>query len=363
MAPEFLLQRLQPCGFSYRYVYAAQRRYPLIENANAPAGKLGPRSNPSPKASRHIDAAGTSSLVTVMKDSSRVDVDEIWIYRTAAYATQAEAELDADAGFLNYVGSIANDGSPGTVTYDDNTLTITGNPEVETDNFPAPQFQLCTYDDPYFYGFGNFQFKAPILVTALGVVTLTDAADKWFDGRNGQTVTMEGITTGGFDGYGSYYFKWIDNITAQLCLDAALTQNGPVDFFGTTEITISGKANILYRSKERNPLSWGLTDVIDDVNVPRPYAFTVGGGFGTAIGVVPILNLLKVDTVAPNKTFVFNLNGKGTPQFEGSKREISSDFATSNFWTQFPMKDKSGQTYLWFSGYSHASYLPIRWNQ
>lgn len=332
----------------YLYVYAAQTRYPLVENANAPQGKLGPRSNPSTRSAAYqVDALGKSILVTVTK-SDRVDVDQIWIYRTAFFPTQTEAEDAAEAGAATYLDAVIDNGTAGTRTYTDTTLIIDGNFSVETDNFPAPQMQFVTFDDPYFYGIGNFPFIGNISVDANGLVTLTTATDKWFDGRNGQVVTMTGITSGGFDGYGSYYFKWLTNTTAQLCLDALLTQNGPVNYTGTTIIKVQGRANILYRSKPRNPFSWGFTEVIEDTNVPQPYAFVVGGGQATAITVVPILNLLKIDTQGPNKCFVMNLNGKGTPAFEASKREISSDYSVSNAWSQFTTKGKDGNSYVWF---------------
>lgn len=344
----------QPTWICYRYVYAATTRYPLVENAITAGGDDSPRSNPSPSATININAANRGVTVQVTK-AGRVDLDKIWIYRTDFYLTQAEAEQAAAEGNLYFVAAVTDDGIAGTINYLDNTLVVTGNETLETDNFPSEQFLLCVYVSPYFYGYANLPFIAPITVDATGLITLTDQwsasnldGDKWFDGRMGQLVNMEGITNGGFDGYGTYYFKWLDNFTAQLCLDRELTQNGPVNYAGTTTVIVKGPPTNLYRSKPNNPFSWGETVVIGDAAIPRPWVHRVGGGQGTAISVVPVLNLLKVDTEGPNKTFVFNIKAQGDENFITTKQEISSDYTASNHWSQFPAKTADGDSLVWF---------------
>lgn len=334
---------------AYVYVYAATERYPYVQNAVSGGGDISPRSNPSPLASIQLSASGNKVLVTCT-NSLRVDITRIWIYRTEYYATQEEAETAAEAGLLNFLTAVINNAIPGTIDYLDATPDITGGELIEVDNYSAPQAALCLYAPPYFYMYGNQEFKEEITVTASGLITLPPS-EKWFDGRNGQTVTMDGITSGGFDGYGGYYFKWLTNTTAQLCLDIALTQNGPVNASGTTIVHIKGESTTLYRSKPNNPLSWGETETIGEINVPHLFAELIGGGRGTAMAIVPILNLLKLDTEGPNKTYVLSLNAAGTPTFLDSKREISNDFSTSNHWSQFVTKGSDGNSYLWFFDY------------
>lgn len=344
----------QPTWLCYRYVYAATQRYPLVENAVTAGGNQSPRSNSSPSATVNITVANRGVDVTVTK-TQRLDITKIWVYRTDFFTTQAEAEQASEEGLLFYVGEVTNDGVPGTVVFHDTILTVTGNELMETDNFLSEQFWLCLYVPPYFYGFANLPFTAPISVTAAGIVTLTNpwsttnrTGDKWFEGRNAQVVTMEGITTGGFDGYGSYYFKWLTSTTAQLCLDLQLLQNGPVNYTGTTNITIKGPAANLYRSKPNNPFSWGEVVIINEIAVPQPWVRRVGGGQGTAMTVVPVLNLLKLDTEGPNKTYTYNLKAQGTDEFDLTKQEISSDYSVSNHWSQFPAKTANGDSLVWF---------------
>lgn len=344
----------QPTWICYRYVYAATNRYPLIENAVTAGGDASPRSNPSPSATINVNVANRGVIVQVTK-AGRVDLNKIWIYRTDFYLTQEEAEQASEEGNLYFVAAIVDDGIAGTTSYLDDNLVVTGNETMETDNFPSEQFALCVYVTPYFYGYSNRAFVAPISIDANGLITLTNAwtptnltGDKWFDGRDGQLVNMLDITNGGFDGYGTYYFKVIDNTTGQLYLDRELTQEGPSNYAGTTTITIKGPSTNLYRSKPNNPFSWGETVVIGTSNIPRPWVHRVGGGQGTAITVVPVLNLLKVDTEGPNKTYVFNIKAQGDENFIQTKQEISSDYTASNHWSQFPAKTAEGDSLIWF---------------
>lgn len=339
---------------AYRYVYAATTRYLLVENDITAGGNVSPRGNPSTIASIQIPAANAyvNLLVT---ESTRTDLDAIWLYRTDYYPTQAEAVEAAELGDMFFVASVPATPAGGTIPYQDTQQIVSGNESIELDNFMAEQFALAIYADPYFYGFGNFPFEAPISVTAAGVVTLTNpwsianrTGDKWFDGRNGQIVTLDGVDTGGFDGFGSYYFKWLTPTTAQLCLDLQLLQNGPVNMTGTTTIRVKGPATNLYRSKARNPFSWGEVIMVGDEAVPTPWVIRVGGGQGTAMAIVPVLSLLKLDTEAPNKTYVFNLKSQTKEIFVSSKEEISSDFTAGNQWAQFYAKSARGISLLWF---------------
>lgn len=331
---------------AYRYVYAATRRYPFVENAVTAGGSEAPRSNPSPS-SAELVTNGNHVTVTVTK-STRVDITQIWVYRTDYYDNAGDALDAADAGLLHYVGFVGNDGIPGTITFDDGEVTVEGNEQIETDNFPAPTFRQCVYAEPFFYGFANDERIDEIVLDATGLMTQVDTTHEWYDGRDGQVVTLQGLTSGGFDGYGSFYFKRVTSSTAQLYLDLQLTQIGTPDSTGTTRAKIEGQSTILYRSKERNPFSWGFTEAVGDINVPQPYAFKVGGGHGTAMAVVPVLNLLKLDTEAPTKTYTLNLAGAGTPAFEESRRIVSEEFSSSGQFSQFVSRDESGNTFLWF---------------
>lgn len=322
---------------AYRYVYAATARYPLVQNAVTGGGSLAPRSNPSPLQSILTDAAvgGKKINVTITK-SLRPDINRIWIYRTDYYDTLVEAQDAATAGELYYLDLIANpqDGVAGTVVYVDSTVDVTSGELIELDNFVAPTFQFVLYAEPYFWGFGNFAMVANVTVDATGLVTLTIAKDKWYDGRNGQVVTMEGINEGGYDSFGGYYFKWLSATTGQLYLDPELTIPGTVNASGYTVITIKGLSSTLFRSKPNNPFSWGETNIVGDLTIPELVSIRVGGGEGTAMAIVPTSSTLKLDTEKPNKSYTFNLRQAGTDAFIDSKREISNTATASNHWAQ-----------------------------
>ena len=320
--------------YSYRYVYVAKKRYPLVQNAVTGGGSQAPRGNPSPKTILYINPnfGGYRAVVTIPM-STRSDIDAIWLYRTDAFDTSDEAGNAAESGQIFWLAEIYNFTTGGNITYTDSSPTVTGNEGIELNNFVAPQFQLCVYSNPYFYGFGNFEFTDSVSVQANGIVTLTSETSKWFDGRNSQITTLEGVTNGGFDGAGSYYFKYLTGTTAQLCNDLQLLQTSTVTSTGITQIKIRGQSTTLYRSKPNNPISWG-EDVFEGTT-PAPFILPVGGGNGVAMSIITTSNLLKLDTEAPTRSYVFNLRQQGLEGFAETKRIVSSTVAATNHWAQF----------------------------
>lgn len=339
----------------YIYVYAAKLNYPLVDAGTSAGGSIAPRSNPSPSATINI-TGGAHHVTVTLSTTTRLDISHIWIYRTGYFTTLQEAIDAINAGTAFWIGEIANSTAT-TVNFDDGITTAAGE-EVDTDNFPAPQFQFCTYFDPYFWGFGNFAMVANVIIAADGSFAFTNLAQRFFTGRNGQTISFAGITTGGFDGHGNYYLLVTNtNGSGRCMLDQALTIFGTLPSTGTTVATIKGQQNILYRSKAHNPFSWGDTTVINDIRVPALYAFKIGGGVGTAIAIIPNLNLLKLDTDAPGISYVLNLRLAGTSSFEDSKRELSRGFSATNHFSQFSTLNENGNTVLWAYDYKSSSIL------
>ena len=265
---------LFPFFYAYVYVYASSK-FPFVESDGAINGKLFPRSNPSLSGTHAVatSAPNAQILVTVTKTTNTA-ITTIWVFRTAAFATAAEATTAAAGGFAFFNKELVNDGVAGTINYTDSN-PVDGTDQVQNDNFVAPQFQFCVYADPYWWGFGNLPFTAAVSWTAVGLVTLT-GGDTWFNGRDRQNVTFSGITTGGIDGNGTYLFKNLTTTTANVTLDGTTSVGLPTTASGT--ITIQGPATTLFRSKPRNPFSWGFTETIGSSNVPQQYAFKVGGG-------------------------------------------------------------------------------------
>lgn len=327
----------------YAYVYASSR-FPFVENALTVNGQVWPRSNQSPNTIGHFLVNQQITAATVTKTTA-TGIDRIWIFRTASFATSQEAQTAADAGALYFLQELVNPGTAGTLAWVDNNPVDSAD-QVETDNFVAPEFQFNIFYDPYWWGFGNLPFSAAVSwVAGTGIITLTSVADNWFNGRNGQNLTLSGITTGGYDSNGTFRFLWLSATTAQATLDGIAPTTLPTTTTGT--ITIQGPATTLYRSKARNPFSWGLTQTIGSANVPQLYAFKIGGGLGTALAIVPNNATIKLDCEYPPRCFTLNLRSAGTSAFEGTLRIISDVYSISSHFSQFAAVTSQGQTVLW----------------
>lgn len=343
---------------AWLYVYASNK-FPFVESDLAVDGKLYPRSNPSPATAYRIgdgpgdvpNAGFTGSRAVTVSATKTTNpaVTHIWYFRTAFFPTKTEAQTAGDAGQAFFIGEAVNDGIAGLQTFTD-TDPVSSADQVQLDNYEAPQFQYCVYYDPYWWGFGNLPLVAEATWTAPGVVTIT-APDKWYDGRNGQNMSFEGISTGGFDGVGTFRFKWLTATTAQATIDGTTSVALPAAGAGT--ITIQGPATTLYRSKPRNPFSWGWTEYIGDLNIPQQYAFKVGGGMGSAIAVVPNNATLKLDCEYPAKCYTLNLRAAGTASFESTLRIISDVYSVSTHHSQFAAVTMNGQTVLWGIDYKN----------
>lgn len=338
----------EPAGldtyWAYQYVYVAKNAYPLVQNAVTGNGSPAPRSNPSPSASANSTSDPTKTRIVSIPTSQRSDISHIWIYRTELLTTAAEATDFAAAGNLFWVGETTN--NPNATTVDFTDVNVGGLDQIENDNFLALQARYCVFVDPYFWMIGNDVHQAPVTVTSTGLVTRTDG-DFWFNGRNAQTASFDGITSGGYDNHGNYYVKILTSSTLQLYLDLALTTTAGLPSTGTTQISIRGQSTTLYRSKPRNPFSWGFTDLVNDIQVPTPYLFSVGGGRTTALGVIPNLNLLKIDVDSPARTYTLNLKNAGTPSFEQTLRPIADNYCTSLHFTQFSATVEGGRNFVW----------------
>lgn len=295
--------------YAYRYVYASSN-YPGVENAVTVAdGELWPRSNPSGFDVDVTTGSNKTITITVTK-TTRSDVDKILVYRTEAFSTQALAENAAEAGEMFYIATVANNGIAGTTTVTDNGLTDTGE-ILEADNFSASIAWFCVFDGTQWFAAGNPEFTATATLNGTNTVTIA-GPPYWFDGRNGQKVTFDGITSGGGDGRGTFYFNWTGNNTATLFDDQALTVASTVPYTGTTTIHVQGFASTLYRSKPYNPFSWGYTqEIVNDdgstTQIPQSFALNIGGGSVTALAVAGNPRKLKVDLENPQKTISYDL--------------------------------------------------------
>lgn len=337
--------------YAYRYVYASSN-YPYVDNAVTGGGELWPRSNPSSVVVANPSGGNLTVTVTVTK-TTRSDVNWIWVYRAGPYDTSAEA---TDAADYFYIGRVGNDNLTGTTTLTDSGLTDTGE-ELEFDNFVAPIAQLCVFTGTEWLTWGNWEFVAEVTLNGTSTVTLNSGT--WFNGRDAQIATFDGVTNGGFDGKGSFYFKQLDQTTAQMHagpdLDGALT----VYASGTTKIHIKGPATTLYKSKPNNPFSWGwtLVEVVDGatVKVPLLWFLKVGGGYGCAIGVMPNERLLKLDAQEPSVCFTLSLNDTSSPTtMEATKEIVDERYIVNAHFTQFQALREQYSLLMGVDGANHA---------
>lgn len=324
--------------YGYRYVYASTN-YPNVDNAVTVAdGELWPRSNPSSRAVAQTTGGNLTITVTVTK-TTRSDVDKILVYRTERFTTQADAENAADAGEMFYIANVANNGIAGTTTVTDNGLTDTGE-MLETDNYTAPTAWFCVFDGTYWWAAGNPEFTATATLNGTNTITIT-GPPYWFDGRDAQKVTFDGINSGGYDGRGTFYFKWISGIVGELYTDTALTVAATMPYTGTTTVHIQGFSGVLYRSKPYNPFSWGYTQQIvnDDAtttNVPQTFNLNLGGGFVCAMAVAGNPRKLKIDFENPQKAVAYDLEvADDIDAFSRSAQDIDLSGSVTSHFSQF----------------------------
>lgn len=319
---------------AYVYLYAAINRYPLVENDISIGGSLAPRGMPSPNETIQIGGGGNGvHLVMDSPPANRPDLDNIWIFRTIFFATEVEATENAEAGNLFFVAAIDCVAGGPAETYDDHN-PLEGTDQIELDNFGVPTFRYVIYSDPYWWGWGNFPLSIDGSWSSTdGQIVVTDGT-KWFTGRNGQYVRLEGVVEGGIGDQGLWLFKWIDATHGQLTL-ADGTNSAPANS-GAGKIVIQGPPTTLFRSKARNPFSWGFTEYLaSGARIPQIYAFKIGGGLGTALAQIPTVPYLLLSTEYPAGSYTLDLRQAGNTAFERTLRNISTFYSITSHFSQF----------------------------
>lgn len=317
---------------AYVYLWAATSRYPFVENDISIGGSLAPRGMASPASIIQISGTGQAVNIETYTPVGRTDLDQIWIFRTTFFDTSDEAQLNADAGNLYFVTAVDIDAGPGSYVYTDEN-PLEGTDLIEADNFGVPTFRYVIYSDPYWWGWGNFPLSIEVSWDTDGILTIEDGT-KWFNGRDGHYVKLEGVENGGIGDNGLWLFKWLTNTTAQLTLADGTVATLPLS--GTGIAVIQGPPTTLFRSKARNPFSWGFTEYLSDGSrVPQIYAFKIGGGLGTAIAQVPSVPYLLLSTEYPAGTFTLDLRAAGSSAFENTLRQISNFYSITAQFSQF----------------------------
>lgn len=347
-----------PGYYVYRYVYASSR-YPFVANAITGDGQEWPRSSPSPPSATYfVDPAAESNAVTVTY-TTRSDVDWIWLYRTSVQTTAALAEAQDAAGQLFFVASALNSTAGGTRTITDNVAAGNGNEPLELDNFTCPLFRYSVFDGFFWWGWGNKTLQVIVLLDDTATITIdaTSPEQAWFSGRDSDpingaptSISFYGITTGGYDGRGNYYFRRVTATTAHIYDAPAMSSAVILLATGTTTAYLTSPTTTLYRSKYLNPFSWGITTEVFSgagsakIPVASLFAEQVGGGVGTAISLIPNERILKLDTEAPERSYALDLNAAESSDFIGTLRTLDDAQSVGSFFSQFPMRLSDGQS-------------------
>lgn len=337
---------------AWAYVYASTLRYPNVQNANSMGGSISPRGNPSPIDVKRVSGIGDRRAdITGLVNPTRADLNEIWIFRTSFFkddggAGEELARTAGEAGLMFYVGKQTVISHTGFALPFLDNQEADGTDEIELDNFGAPTFQFVHYEDPYWWGIGNFPFEEEVTWTTGGIATLQNPTKSWFNGRDGQKVYLKGVTTGSDDGLGTFHFKWLTATTAQLTTTDGTNAILPASPASGT-ITIQGPPTTLYRSKIRNPFSWGETAVVGDLRIPAQFVVKVGGGKATGIFSAPGLPYLLISTEGPASICSFDLRQADTDFFEKSKNVISQQYSVSVHWSQFAATRGDGTIAMW----------------
>lgn len=347
-----------PGYYVYRYVYASSR-YPFVANAITGNGQEWPRSSPSPPSATYfVDPAAESNAVTVTY-TTRSDVDWIWLYRTSVQTTAVLAQAQDAAGQFFFVASAVNNTAGGTTAITDNVAAGNGNEPLELDNFTCPLFRYSVFDGFFWWGWGNKTLQVIVLLDDTTTITIdaTSPEQAWFSGRDSDpingaptSISFYGITTGGYDGRGNYYFRRVTATTAHIYNAPAMSSPVILPATGTTTAYLTSPTTTLYRSKYLNPFSWGITTEVFSgagsakIPVASLFAEQVGGGVGTAISLIPNERILKLDTEAPERSYALDLNAAESSDFIGTLRTLDDAQSVGSFFSQFPMRLPDGQS-------------------
>lgn len=320
----------------YAITYVALNSFPLV-GADI-------ESNPSPiSAVYNITGSGNRKTTVTFTGTSDPLVNTVYLYRTEPQTTSALALTAAQAGLLNFIGSVAN--AIGTLTIDDNLASAIGNQSIGLSNITAPQFRFSVWDGSYFWGFGNQPLSISGTWAMDGSFTLNNPnLDKFFGGRDQQFLTFDQINIGGIDNRGTYLFKQTGDFTGQAILADGSDATLPNAMSGN--VVIVGATADLYRSAYRNPFSWGYLQNVSGLFVPNLWDLKVSGGIGTAIAIIPDQQLLKLDMEYPALCVTYSLQTSSTDVFATTQRQVSRLYSVTSHFSQF-FAIADGRQVLW----------------
>lgn len=277
------------------------------------------RSNPSPVSNAVFLDVGYRATSVTMGYLPREDISHIGLYRSLIGATSNEAI----AGDWYLTVMTTNASTPNGMM---NVIDVLPDWElgayaVETDNYPPNAYPYAAEVDNVIFAGGSRCIGDGLTVTVCtGTwgVQLETAGRKFYDGVRGWKFTLVGDASGGIDGLGHYYCRYVADNLLQL-----IDENGaPMNYDGSLTGTarrfwcwIDG--DLLRWSKIGEPESWPLTNSVNT------------RGEITGLAQVPNQSMLMVCSDRP-EIRIFDVNVIGSTIFKHSTL-ISNEFSAYHF--------------------------------
>lgn len=303
--------------YTYKYIGLCTRHRRPVPVGDATDAYT--RSNPSP-VSNAVEMGALDRACSVTMDYlPREDISHIGLYRSLTKATSNLAI--AGNWFLTCVTTNAST-TDGLMTVTDTIPdTELGDYPVETDNWPPNAHPYAAEIDDTIFAIGSrgigSGLTCQVWAGSWGVL-LETAGEKFFDGIRGWKFTILGDASGGIDGLGHYYVRYLTDNLLQLIDE----NNNPMVYDGA--MAGSGNAFVCYIdghvlrwSKKGEPESWPLTNSL------------IMRGDGIGIAQIPNQSLLLVCTDRPEMR-VFDVNVIASPIFAKSTL-ISNEFSAYHF--------------------------------
>ena len=313
--------------YSYKIVWGSslyQRPVPLSDGSSDSI-----RGNPSVVSSVYLPG-GNNAVRMFVVPPTQDGLNSVFIYRSLAASTQAEAE----AGPFYYAGRVDSSSwapqhtpspwynpAPVVAYFYDTVADTSLGLAVETDNFEPPASRYAAGATGYVFAGGNFIIGASHTCTVTpGSPLVTVDADILYDGIESWMFKIVDDTTGGINGAGTYYANYVDAHTLTLvdALGASLNYSGAFSGAGQ-EFICYAPGNVLRWSKRGEPESWPALNLVQFE------------GDITGIAQVPNQPILLVFTDSPS-CYAFDLTLMGTDTFKTRRRAIStSNSVTSHY--------------------------------
>jgi hypothetical protein len=298
--------------YAYRAVYASAKHTRPV--AVADGSGVYTRGNGSDIVSAQANVNQT--LNVEIAGTTDPSVTHILLYRSTGASTQDAAE----SGPFAYITKIAN-ATPTVTIADGNADSLLGQ-TLETDNFAPNAYRYALAAYGYVFAGGNFPIGEGLTCTVTPASsTVTISSGVLYDGMKDWFFKCLDDTSGGLDGAGLYYARYVDSTTLTL-VDAngdAYNYDGDLTGAGQT-FTLYLPGYVLRWSKYGEPEAY---PALNNINFE---------GDITGIATMPNLPLLVVCTDTPS-IWILDLTQVGTYNFKTNKRLISTTYTASSHYS------------------------------